>query len=336
MIAVVTGASGFVGQNLVRRLRRDGHDVRCLIRPSGGGSPAGGTRHVVRFEEPASLLKCDALVGAHVVFHLAAATKAPGSEAFHAANVTPTRHLLGAIIARRLFPRFVFVSSQAAAGPAPDLHRKVDEADAPHPIEPYGRSKLEAERIVESFADRVPVTIVRPSAVFGPHDRDFFPLFRLARRGIIPYPGIADHWFSVLHVDDLVDALIAAGTRPQAISRTYFVAGTEAVRWRDFGEHIAAAVGRPVRHVNLPGALVHTASLAGELWSRVSRRATLANRSKAALSRQKYWVCCASRAREDLALRESRSLPHAIRDTYYWYRQNGWLRGSSRTRDTVA
>lgn len=336
MIAVVTGASGFVGQNLVRRLRRDGHEVRCLVRPSGGGSPAGGTRHVVRFEEPASLLKCDALEGAHVVFHLAAATKAPGTAAFHAANVTPTRHLLGAIIARRLFPRFVFVSSQAAAGPAPDLHRKVEEADPPRPVEPYGRSKLEAERIVESFADRVPVTVVRPSAVFGPHDRDFLPLFRFASRGIIPYPGIAEHWFSVMHVDDLVGALIAAGTRPAAISRTYFVAGVEAIRWREFGDYIAAAAGRRVRHLNLPFAIVGPASMAGELWSRVSRRATIANRSKATLSRQKYWVCSASRAREDLALAESRSLPQAIRDTYYWYRQNGWLRGSSGARGAVA
>lgn len=336
MIAVVTGASGFVGQNLVRRLRGEGHEVRCLVRPSGGGSPAGGTRHVVRFEEPASLLKCDALEGAHVVFHLAAATKAPGTEAFHAANVTPTRHLLGAIIARRLFPRFVFVSSQAAAGPAPDLHRKVDETDPPRPIEPYGRSKLEAERIVESFADRVPITIVRPCAVFGPHDRDFLPLFRFANRGIIPYPGIADHWFSVMHVDDLAGALIAAGTRPEAISQTYFVAGIEAVRWREFGDHIAAAVGRSVRHVNIPSAIVQTASMAGELWSRVSRRPTLANRSKAALSRQKYWVCSASRAREDLSLTETRSLPQAIRETYYWYRQNGWLRGSSGARGAVA
>jgi nucleoside-diphosphate-sugar epimerase len=310
--------------------------VRCLVRPQGGGSPAGGTRHVVRFEEPASLLTCDALEGANVVFHLAAATKAPGTDAFHAANVTPTRHLLGAIIARRLFPRFVFVSSQAAAGPAPDLHRKVDETDPPRPVEPYGRSKLEAERIVESFADRVPVTIVRPCAVFGPHDRDFLPLFRCAGRGIIPYPGIADHWFSVIHVDDLIGALVAAGTRPAAISRTYFVAGVEAVRWREFGEHLAVAVGRPVRHVNVPSAIVATASMAGELWSRLSRRATLANRSKAVLSRQRFWVCSASRAREDLGLAESRSLPQAIRDTYYWYRQNGWLRGSSGARGAVA
>ena len=335
MIAVVTGASGFVGQNLVRRLRRDGHEVRCLVRPGGGTPPPGTARHVVRYEEPASLLACRALDGAHVVFHLAATTKAAGPHVFHAANVTPTRHLLGAIIARRLFPRFIFLSSQAAAGPARDLQRPVDEADPPRPIEPYGRSKLEAERIVQSFADRVPVTILRPCAVFGPHDRDFLPLFRFADRGVIPYPGVANHWFSVLHVDDLVEAMLVAAAEPVAISQTYFIAG-ESVRWREFGEHIASAVGRKVRHVNIPSPVVHAASLAGELWSRATRRRTLANLSKAKLSRQKFWVCSASRAREALGVRGSRSLPEGVRHTYYWYRQNGWLRGSSGARGTVA
>ena len=134
MIAVVTGASGFVGHTLVRRLREAGHEVRCLVRPMGGQPPAGVHRHVVVFEEPRSLLHCDALEGADVVFHLAAATKALSDADFASANVTPTRNLLGAIAARRLTPRFVFVSSQAAAGPASSPNHPLYEDDVPHPV----------------------------------------------------------------------------------------------------------------------------------------------------------------------------------------------------------
>ena len=98
-----------------------------------------------------------------------------------------------ALVARRLAPRFVLVSSQAAAGPAADLARPVVEDDAPRPVEAYGASKLEAERVVRSFGDHVPFTIVRPSSIFGPFDRDFLTLFRFARHGVIVYPGVARH-----------------------------------------------------------------------------------------------------------------------------------------------
>ena len=148
MIAVVTGGGGFIGQNLVRRLLTEGHEVRCLVREGGAGGAgvAAAHRFIVQFDEPRTLLNTPALEGADVVFHLAAATKAVRPEAFFTANVTPTRHLLGAITARRLTPRFVFVSSQAAAGPATSREQPVDEHDVPRPVEAYGRSKLEAER----------------------------------------------------------------------------------------------------------------------------------------------------------------------------------------------
>ena len=329
MIAVVTGASGFVGQNLVRRLKHDGHDVHCLVRPGGGEPPRGTKRSVVRYDEPATLISCKALDRADVVFHLAAATRAVRDRDFIAANVTPTRALLGALVARRLHPRFVFVSSQAAAGPAADRNRPVDEVDPPRPVEAYGRSKLEAERIVESNGEKVPVTIVRPAAVFGAHDRDFLRLFQFAVRGMIVYPGVASHWLSWLYVDDLVDALIAIVQRPQAISQKYFLGSPSPVQWRALGAEIANVVGRRVRHVDVPGPLIRAASVGGDLWGHVTGHVPLANHNKATLARFPYWVCSASRARSELGFQPSRSLPDALRETYYWYRQSGWLRSSS-------
>jgi nucleoside-diphosphate-sugar epimerase len=172
--------------------------------------------------------------------------------------------------------------------------------------------------------------------VFGPRDRDFLTLFRLATHGIVLYPGTAQHWLSVLHVDDVVQGLIAASRSERAISRTYFLSSSEPVQWRTIGENIASAVGKPVRHVDLYGPLVQTASAAGEWLGRLTHTATIANRSKAELSRHPFWVCSGLRARQELAFQESRSLPDALRDTYYWYRQSGWLRGSRRIVSAVA
>ena len=323
MIAVVTGGSGFIGQNLVRRLLHDRHEVRCLMRPNGGSPPKGTKRYVVQFDNARSLLECPAFDDASVVFHLAGATKAVRPEDFAAANVVPTRNLLGAITARRLYPKFVFVSSQAAAGPAPARDRPITEDDVPRPVEAYGQSKLDAERVVQSFSDRVPATIVRPCSVLGPNDRGFYTLFRLADRGVLLYPGTAEHWLSILHVDDVVEGLLATTRRTSSICRTYFLSSDEPVRWRTLGEHIASGAERRVRHVNVYSPIVTTASLAGEWIGRLTKRATLANRSKGALSRQRYWVCSAERAKSELGFRQTRSLPDAVRDTYYWYRQSG-------------
>lgn len=328
MIAVVTGASGFVGSNLVRRLRRDGYEVRCLRRSEAMAAPPRVKSYVVRYQEPRSLLDCPALDGADVVFHLAAATRAVRPADFTAANVTPARHLLGALVARRLTPRFVFVSSQAAAGPASDLSRPVVEDDVPRPVEPYGASKLEAERVVRGFGDHVPFTIVRPASVFGPFDRDFLTLFRFARHGVILYPGVARHWFSVVRVEDAVAALVAASVSPAAVGETYFVANAEPVQWREFGALVARALSRAARHLDIPAPVIRGAGIAGDLFSRVTGRATLASRSRYLMSRQPFWVCSASRARDELGFRETRSLPDAIRDTYLWYLDHGWLRAS--------
>lgn len=336
MIAVLTGGTGFIGQHLVKRLLTDGHDVRCLVRPGGGRISEDADRFVVQYDEPRSLLKCAALEGADVVFHLAGATKAVRPEAFVAANVTPTRNLLGAITARRLVPRFILVSSQAAAGPASSPSRPIDEDDNPRPVEAYGRSKLEAERVVETFGDRLPVTIVRPCAVYGPSDRDFLTLFRLASRGLLLYPGTASHWMSVLHIADVVDGLIALASQSVSIDRTYFLASSQPVQWRTFGEHIASAAGKRARHVDVFGSLIHTASVAGEMVGRLIDKPMLANRSKATLARQPYWVCSAARARNELGFHERQSLADAVRDTYLWYRQSGWLPGSRGADSAVA
>lgn len=336
MIAVVTGASGFIGRNLVGRLREDGHEVRCLVRPDGGAAPEGVARALVDLQDPAAVRSCPALEGADVIFHLAGATRARSASAFAAANVSPTRNLLEALATKRLRPRFVYVSSQAAAGPAPSLDSPVTEDDVPGPVEEYGRSKLEAERVVATYGDRVPTSIVRPCSVLGPFDRDFLRMFAHAERGIIVYPGAERHWLSWLHVTDVIEGLLAVARAETAVNRTYFLASQQPIQWRTLGEAIEATIGRRVTHLDVPGALVRAAAHIGDAVGAFMLEAPLLNSNKVTLSRQPFWVCRADRAREELAWRQSRSLPEAVRDTYLWYRASGWLSGSHRTAVAVA
>ena len=336
MIALVTGASGFIGRNLVGRLLDEDHEVRCLVRPGGGIAPPGAASTRLDLLDPAAVRAADVLEEVDVVFHLAGATRARSAAAFADANVTPTRNLLDALVARGRRPRFVYVSSQAAAGPAASKDQPVTENDAPRPVEEYGRSKLEAERVVGSYSDRVPTVVVRPCSVLGPHDRDFLTMFRHAQRGVIVYPGVDRHWLSWLHVADVVSGLLAAARTDAATDRTYFLASTNPIEWRTLGQAIEAVVGRGAMHLNIPGGLVRAAAHIGDVAGAFMLGMPMLNSNKASLSRQPFWVCSAERAGKELGWAQTRSLPDAVRDTYLWYQQSGWLSGPRRTAVAVA
>jgi nucleoside-diphosphate-sugar epimerase len=185
--------------------------VRCLLRAGTTAelaSISGGAieQFVIDYDEPRTLQRSAALDGADYVFHVGGVTKGVSQREFDAGNVLPTTRLLDALIARHpdgQLKRFVLVSSQAAAGPARSLDAPRDESQPGEPIEEYGRSKLEAERIVAAHGGTLPFTIVRPSAVYGPRDRDFLTIFKQARRGIGLYPASRGRYLSVIHVRDV-------------------------------------------------------------------------------------------------------------------------------------
>jgi nucleoside-diphosphate-sugar epimerase len=335
MIAVVTGSSGFIGSLLVDALLARGATVRALVRD---GSPERGVDpRVVRSRadllDDRSVRDAPVWEGATHVFHLAGVTKRRTLAQFRDGNVVPTANLLAAAAARSdgTPPRVVLMSSQAAAGPAPSGDRPLREEDAPDPIEAYGRSKLEAERAAAAYAGRLPVTIVRPGAVYGPRDRDFLRAFRLAASRVQVHAVPRNHQFSIVHVADLVEAVLLAAERPEAEGRTYFVAGAEAASWRALYTEVAAAAGvNPLVELQLPLAAVGAAGLAGDLLSAITGWHTLANRNKTRLARPRWWLCDAGRARSELGWSPHIPLQRGVRETYLWYLQAGWLRPPSR------
>ena len=221
----------------------------------------------------------------------------------------------------------VFVSTQAAGGPASSPDRPVREDDPPRPIEGYGQSKLEAEQAVLRYEGQVPVTIVRPAAVYGPRDRDFLRAFRLAARSIAIHAVPRRNRFSIVHVGDLVDALLRAGDRPEAVGRTYNVANDAPVSFQELYDEIAAAASLvPSMNIQVPMAAVAAAGYAGDVVSALTGWHTLANRHKTRLARPRWWLCDPSRAHNELGWNSSIPLQRGVRDTYLWYLAARWMR----------
>lgn len=307
MIAAITGANGFIGQHLVRCFTEAGWQTRVVVR--------------AHFEaDKLARLFADA----DVVVHAAGATRAPTHQQLHASNVELTRRTLDAARSAHA-GRFVYISSQAAAGPAPSRDAPMDESTPPAPIEEYGRTKLAAEQIVRDSAG-IPTVIVRPSAVYGPHDRDFLALYRLAARGVAIHPANRNQWISIIHVADLVDGIFRAATDTRAVGRTFFLANGEPVQWAELFRGVATCAGRTLAiDVEVPEAIIDAGAALGALASRLTGHATLLTTDKVALGKPPFWICSNARARAELNFLPKVNLRKGLCETYHWYRENHWL-----------
>jgi nucleoside-diphosphate-sugar epimerase len=322
MRVLVTGATGFVGSHLAEALRRRGDEVTVLARSARKAAaltPLGVV--VVEGDLHGAAALARAVEGQDVIYHVAGMVAARDETEFLRANQEGTRNLVAAAEASGR-PRFVFVSSMAAAGPAA-LGRPLDGSEPSRPVTAYGRSKLAAEQAVAGSA--LPWTIVRPPTVYGPRDREVLKVFRIARLGLAPVFGGGGQELSAVHGGDLADALVAAGAAPAAAGKTYYACHPEVFTSGDFVRAIAAAMGRRVRIVGLAPGLAGTLLGVTELAARATGRPTILTRDKANEFFQPAWTGDPAPLTRDTGWRARHDLRSGLADTYQWYRSAGWL-----------
>ena len=319
-IALVTGATGFVGSHLVDELRAENRPVRALVRPTSRSRrlrEQGADVVVADCTDPVAI--APALEGVDVVFHLAAATRAGDEAEYQRANVDTTAALLAAVAGAPSPPRVVFLGTLAAVGPSLD-GRPVTEDAAPTPLTAYGRTKLAAERLALAAG----AVALRPPAIYGPRDRDLFTFFRMARMGVMPTPAGPDRPVQLIHVRDVVKALTAAAASSTP-GRIYHIAEPTIRPWSQVAELIADAVGGHTISLPVPRALLWAAASISESTARVSGRSTIFNRDKVRELLAPAWICTTDRAERELGFKAAIPLEQGIRETAEWYRSKGWL-----------
>jgi nucleoside-diphosphate-sugar epimerase len=321
---LLTGASGFIGGRLRDALIEQGCDVLAIRRE---GSPAAKTGRSVELDyaDSAGLTRLVRDERPDYVLHVAGATKGVTYKDFLDANVMPTTNLVAAV--REGYPelkRFVLVSSLTSYGPSP-IGRPLDETCPRRPVEFYGESKLEAEKVVENVENAFAWSIVRPAGVYGPGDVDYFNLFREVTKGRNLFFGNKHKWQSVIYVDDLIELILRAATRPEAIGRGYFGCDDRPLTWEEFQGVIVSTVGRRTLSLNLPGFTVDIAAIAGEIATKWDRKPRLFNRQKAILAAQEAWLCTGAAAKRDLGFEPKVFAQEGCARTLQWYRAEKWL-----------
>jgi len=247
-LILVTGATGFIGRNLVRELSARGTRVRCFVRASSDCSALNGLGVEIAVGDlldPPSILR--ALEGVSVVYHLAATVRPSGSiyskggfgRLCFQTNVDGAINLARACLAKKV-ERLVHYSSVASAGPGVNITE--DWASPPYSV--YGRSKLDGERrILDLFKEfALPVSVIRPGMVYGPYSGPWAMLFRLVNLGFSMAIKGTEIRVPVCYVGNLIEASIVVCEKGR-LGEVYFVSD-ESRSFTETVEMVADALGK--------------------------------------------------------------------------------------------
>ncbi|TFV34842.1 NAD-dependent epimerase/dehydratase family protein [Bradyrhizobium frederickii] len=272
MKTLVVGASGFVGGHLVRRLVADGVPLRAGIHRNRGGLPAGidvieNVDLEGSFDWRSAIAGCDAVVHLGARVHVMRESSANALDVYRRVNVDGTLCLARQAAAAGV-RRFVFLSSVKVCGESTALDAPFVETATPHPQDPYGLSKLEAERGLFELgsASGMQVVVLRPPLIYGPGVRaNFLSMMRWLRRGI-PLPlGSIENRRSLIGVGNMVDLICACLRHPAAAGEVFMASDGEDLSTSELLKRLAAALDTKARLLPIPAALLEgAAALAGQ------------------------------------------------------------------------
>lgn len=326
MKILLTGANGFIGSLLAKKLTAQNNKVRCFVRSSSD------LRWLIDLKtdifhgdilDKVSLK--NALKDIECVYHLAGVTKSNNPEGYERGNFIGTKTIVDTIIQNKIrLKRFLFSSSQAAFGPSSSL-KPIDEGQFPNPLTFYGKSKLQAQQYVEKFSDKIPTTIIIPSAVYGPRDRDVLEFFKTVKMGIIPQLGGSDKYASMVHVSDLTDGIIAAAQSDKSIGKKYFLTNPVPCSWSEIARITLDNLGKRAIHINIPISVLNGVAAITEIISKITKKQNILSRQKVIEMKQDFWICSPALAKKDFGWEAKIDLDEGIKETLSWYVSEHWL-----------
>lgn len=322
-----------MGSHLVEELLRRGYDeVRCLVR-SDPKWLKGLDVTLVRGDLSSIDALWSAISGVDYVYHVAGVTRATDWETFEQGNVKATLNLLGAVRMANPGVRKVLVTSTLAVIGRSNTCPATEETPL-NPISRYGRSKAQMERaladrgeMAASFMEDLPITVVRPSSVYGPREADIYTMIKTASDArVFPVVGRGTApAITLVHARDLVRGMVDAAESDVTSGKTYFLGSETQYSWGEVRDTMGTALNKRLFTVPVPPALIIPVGAIVEGIGRMIGKYPPLNREKAREARYACIMCSSARARQDLGYRPQISLQEGMDETVAWYRKVGWL-----------
>jgi nucleoside-diphosphate-sugar epimerase len=324
---LVTGATGFTGSLLVRKLVDIGASVVAIARP---------TSNISAFEGlPIEWIKGDvfdpdlvnrAISGVNYLFHLVTPFREAKSPdvGYYNVHVVSTQLLAKAALQQPSFKRFVQVSTIGVHG-----HIDKPPADETYRTEPgdvYQSTKLEGEQWIKAFGQEsgLPVAVVRPAGIYGPGEKRLLKIYKMVSKGWVPAIGNGSNLLHFIHVDDLTDCLLVTATHPKAIGETFICGSEQAMTFRDMVSLISETYAVPIRFISLPKApLFALADLCELIFRPLGIEPPLYRRRLAFYTKDRSFNT--SKIRNLLGFVPRHADKEGLKELGEWYVEQGWV-----------
>lgn len=321
MKILITGAGGFIGSFLVDEALRRGMEVYAAVRRTTVRRYLTDPRiHFVEAD-----LSGSGRIALEEQFdyavHAAGVTKSADATNFDRVNYGGTKALVEALTASSpKLKKFIFISSLSVMGAIAESepHREITAADSPQPNTAYGRSKLKAEKYLDSIT-AFPIVTLRPTGVYGPREKDYLLMVQSIARHMDFAAGYKRQDITFIYVADLVQAVFKALETGRA-GEKYLLSDGNTYTSRTFSELIKKELGTWALRITAPLWLLKAVTTAGEMIGRRTGRVTALNADKYNILSQRNWKCDITPAREQLGFAPEYDLERGVKETISWYK----------------
>ena len=326
----ITGASGFVGSHLVEAAQKLGLEVHASIRSQSNRSEI--QPFVDQFVYP-NLGDFDELKALfeknqyHYIIHAAALTRAKNNLDFQKVNVKYTEAIMQAGFSAHMpLERIIFVSSLAAIGSIDyNNPRLIDETFPYNPHTMYGKSKMEAELMIRQKFNNHPISVFRPTAVYGPREKDIFILLDTLNKGFEPYIGKKPQKLSFIYVKDLVDVLLKGCTTPQEGLQFYNISDGEVYSRYEMADVFKSVMRKKLFKMHIPYRVVKIlAEILQSVYKPSSKTPVIYPERLQELTAEN-WGCDITLAKNTLGFNPQYLLKEGLQESLLWYKDNNWL-----------